>query len=490
MDKNMNKKLDSDMQNQVEQELSSETTDQVDFTAKSVKPADPATYSDSDASNPADSAESIESAGSADFAGSADAANSADPAGSSDTETVKLDPELAAQFENLIKVLSKQNYPLEKLYIVYRINPDSYAYVANGSQPEILRKKALEIQAPLFIKIFEQKPDRDVIITCQSNYVVKAIAKNFDILPVLDDLPQIVGLKAKLCSGADENTILKTLLKHDACLLSEHEIYGNAVLAIGTSLNKISATVAIVEKSAQAMVEGKILGGAKKLSYLTSYNYRKIYLSMYSQMDKNLVSLTAKDYDRQISAEEMTLRNSLVDHGNRLVTENLTQGTWGNLSVRLDEQHMLITPSGMAYNRLTPYDMVRVNYHTLQHEGKLKPSVESGIHADIYRKHQKINGIIHTHSFNCSVFAAANKPLPIIMPAAITSLGSHSGYCPYKKPGSDELVKAVSDAITDIVWSCIMGNHGMIVCGSSLPSTFDHTLLMEQAARYYLDVHS
>jgi len=183
----------------------------------------------------------------------------------------------------------------------------------------------------------------------------------------------------------------------------------------------------------------------------------------------------------------MILRQELVEFGNHLVEENLTQGTWGNLSVRLDDQYMLITPSGMAYSRLTPYDMVRVNYHDMTHEGKLAPSVEQGFHAAIYREHEKINGVIHTHSFNCSVFAAANKALTITLPEAAALLGNCSGYCSYAKAGSDELAAGVSTAITDDVWSCIMGNHGMAVCGSSLPDTFERTILMEKAARYHLD---
>ena len=397
--------------------------------------------------------------------------------------------EFEKQFAELKRVLAKQNIPLENLHVGLRLDPDNYLYLVNDSQPEALNKKDFTKKAPLFAKIFEGKAERDVILTCQPKYTQKAIAKNLDILPVLDDLPQIVGLKAKLCQGNDQKSILRALRKQDACLLAGHQTYGNAVLAIGTSLGLISSTAAIVEKSAQAMVEAQCLGGAKKLSYRISKNYRKLYLDRYSKMDQELESLSAQDYERKIPAAELSLRQALVDFGKKLVRENLTQATWGNLSARLDRQYMLITPSGMAYNRLTPYDMVRVDYHSMKHEGKLKPSVEQGFHAAIYREHEEINAMIHTHSFNCSVFAAANQALPIIMPAAIPHLGSHSGYCPYEMPGSNELAKAVATAITDSVWSCIMGSHGMAVCGSSIEDSFEKTLLMEQAARYYLDVH-
>ncbi|HHU53221.1 MAG TPA: class II aldolase/adducin family protein [Clostridiaceae bacterium] len=396
-------------------------------------------------------------------------------------------PDLEKQFDNLYSSFNKQNYPLEDMIVTVRINPDKCVFALHGNKPEPASKEQFSAQFPLLAKIFAEKSDRDVIIIAKPKHSLQAIAKCCDILPVLDDLPQIVGLQAKLCDGNNTEQILSVLEKQDACLLANHAEYGNAVLAIGSSLAAISTTVAIVEKSSQAMLEGELIGGAKPLSLEICNFYRELYLSRYSKMDKSIESLASADYQRKIPDYEINLRQELVDYGNYLVEENLTQGTWGNLSVRLDDQYMLITPSGMAYSRLTPYDMVRVDYHNMTHEGKLAPSVEQGFHAAIYREHENINGVIHTHSLNCSVFAAANQALTITLPEAAALLGDCSGYCPYAKAGSDELAAGVCSAITDDVWSCIMGNHGMTVCGSSLPDAFNRTVLMEKAARYYLD---
>ena len=398
-----------------------------------------------------------------------------------------MNPTLEKEFENLKSIFMQQNYPFDGLIIAIRIDSGNFAFAVNGNKPNSITKEQLSAKFPLFEKIFNKKADRDVIVIVKPKYTLQAIAKDFDVLPVLDDLPQIVGLQAKLCDGDDTKQILSALQKQDACLLKNHTEYGNAVLAVGSSLALIATTVAIVEKSSQAMVEGELLGGAKPLSLEICNFYRELYLSRYSKIDQSIESLSSADSQRIISDDEMSLRQELVDYGNNLVKENLTQGTWGNLSVRFNEQYMLITPSGLAYNRRTPEDMFRVEFHEMTLEGKLAPSVEQGFHATIYRKHEKINGVIHTHSFNCSVFAAANQVLPITIPDAIALLGNSSGYCSYAKPGSDELVNGVSAAIADDIWSCIMGNHGMTVCGSSLPDTFERTVLMEKAARYYLD---
>ena len=103
---------------------------------------------------------------------------------------------------------------------------------------------------------------------------------------------------------------------------------------------------------------------------------------------------------------ELELREKLVAYGNKLVDEGLVQGTWGNLSIRLDENYMLVTPSGLDYRRLTAADMVKVNLQTLEYEGSLKPTSEKGIHAGIYLRRPDIHAVIHTHSKYCSIFIA------------------------------------------------------------------------------------
>ena len=109
---------------------------------------------------------------------------------------------------------------------------------------------------------------------------------------------------------------------------------------------------------------------------------------------------------------EQELRQALVDYGNALVACGLVQGTWGNLSVRLDEKYMLTTPSGLDYTRLTADDMVKVNLETLKYEGDKKPTSEKGLHAAIYLNRPEIGAVIHTHAKYSSVFAGTLYFLP------------------------------------------------------------------------------
>ena len=96
------------------------------------------------------------------------------------------------------------------------------------------------------------------------------------------------------------------------------------------------------------------------------------------------------------------LRRAVVGAGQRLLAEGLVARTWGNVSVRAGAEHMLITPSGRAYEGMTPEDIVPVNLRTGAYDGPLKPSSEGKLHAEIYRTRSEIQAVIHTHQMNAS----------------------------------------------------------------------------------------
>ena len=113
---------------------------------------------------------------------------------------------------------------------------------------------------------------------------------------------------------------------------------------------------------------------------------------------------------------ESELRQLIKDAGVQMLAENLVQGTWGNISVRIDEKHMLCTPSGLDYVDLTVDDMSVVDIDTLEWVGSKKPTSERKIHAAILRDRPEINVVLHSHPSECSVFASARKDLPITDP--------------------------------------------------------------------------
>ena len=191
-------------------------------------------------------------------------------------------------------------------------------------------------------------------------------------------------------------------------------------------------------------------------------------------------NITAGTMQESSPTREETLRAQLVDYGKQLVASGLVQGTWGNLSARLDDTYMLVTPSGLDYARLTPADMVKVNMRTLEYEGDLKPTSEKSLHAAIYQNRPDIGGIIHTHSKYCCVYAAARRDLPI--PAdRQTAFQSPIKLAPYAPPGSKTLTKNTAAAVGDN-YGAIMAGHGMIACGRDLTAAFQNCKQLEAIA--------
>ena len=114
-----------------------------------------------------------------------------------------------------------------------------------------------------------------------------------------------------------------------------------------------------------------------------------------------------------------------------MLKEGLVAGTWGNISIRVDETYMLITPSGRPYESLTAADIVLVNYHTSEHEGDIKPSSEKEMHCEIYRTRPKTHSVIHTHQMNASTVATTGREVPPILDDMAQIIGPTVRMAPY-----------------------------------------------------------
>lgn len=96
-----------------------------------------------------------------------------------------------------------------------------------------------------------------------------------------------------------------------------------------------------------------------------------------------------------------------------LVAHGLVTLTWGNVSgISDDRQHVVIKPSGIAYDKMCPEDMVVVDLEGNVVEGKLRPSSDTPTHVLLYRHFESIGGITHTHSRFATMFAQARSEIP------------------------------------------------------------------------------
>jgi len=251
----------------------------------------------------------------------------------------------------------------------------------------------------------------------------------------------------------------------------------------------------VLEKSAEITVLADRIGGAKPLNSLEAKLMRFVYKKKYSKSEATakadeMSGDKAEDtLPVRVAADprEQYLREMLVDYGKKLVQTGLVQGTWGNLSVRLDDTYMIVTPSGLDYMRLTPADMVKVNIESLEYEGDLKPTSEKGLHAEVYKMRPDIGSVIHTHSKFCSVFAASERDMPITLEGAKEVFGEKVKLAGYALPGTKKLMKNTSLALGDN-FGAIMSHHGMLAAGADIETAFANCHLLEENGKSYLGV--
>src|SRR5512137_1701976 len=180
------------------------------------------------------------------------------------------------------------------------------------------------------------------------------------------------------------------------------------------------------------------------------------------------------------------LRQAVVDAGRRLLAEGLVARTWGNVSVRADAEHMLITPSGRAYEGMAPEDIVPVNLRTGSYDGPLKPSSEGKLHAEIYRTRSEIQAVIHTHQMNASTVAAARREVPPILDDMVQIIGPTVRVADYALPTTNKIVRATVKALRGRM-AALMANHGAVCIGRDLDEAFVVCQILEKACKAFIE---
>jgi L-fuculose-phosphate aldolase len=160
----------------------------------------------------------------------------------------------------------------------------------------------------------------------------------------------------------------------------------------------------------------------------------------------------------------------------------MTVGTWGNISVRVDDNHFLITPSGMKYSTLAEQDMVLMDMTGKIVNGIRKPSIENGLHRMIYRARSDVQSIVHTHPKFSTAFAVARKEIPAVTEELIQIIGEGVKCARYALPGTEELANNTVDALGDRN-AALLANHGAVCVGASMDSAFLVAEVLEKAAQ-------
>ena len=204
------------------------------------------------------------------------------------------------------------------------------------------------------------------------------------------------------------------------------------------------------------------------------------------------------------------IRQSVVEAGLVLAHSSMTIGTYGNISCRVDENHIAITPSGRDYEQLTSADIVVTDLkgdvqkidsddgNKSKDPGNnpgnnavpLRPSSELPLHLEIYKNFPEARAIVHTHSVYASALAVAHKDLPPVIEDLTQITGGAVRCTDYTIAGTKELgVKAV-EAMEGGRSAALLANHGAVCWGRNMKEALATAQILEKAAQIYCIAHS
>ena len=177
----------------------------------------------------------------------------------------------------------------------------------------------------------------------------------------------------------------------------------------------------------------------------------------------------------------------IVETAQQLTMKGYLMATGGNLSVRIAGQSALaITPSNYDYMKMLPEDICVLDFELKVLEGTLKPSVESAMHAAIYRVRPDVNAVVHTHQVYASTLTLIRMSIPALFDEQTRFLGRSVNIIPYAPSGTRMLASTIARHIRDHNNAYMMQNHGALVFGHDMERAVHNVEILEKCSLAYL----
>lgn len=177
-------------------------------------------------------------------------------------------------------------------------------------------------------------------------------------------------------------------------------------------------------------------------------------------------------------------RMKIVEYGKKMVTNGLTKGTGGNISIFNREQGLVaISPSGIDYFETKPEDIVILSVDGEVVDGIRKPSSELDMHLIFYQRRQDLNALVHTHSPYAKTIAALGWEIPPIS-YLVAFAGLNVRCAPYETFGTKELAESAFAGMADRR-AVLLANHGMIAGAHNIETAFTVAEEIEFSAQIF-----
>ena len=179
-------------------------------------------------------------------------------------------------------------------------------------------------------------------------------------------------------------------------------------------------------------------------------------------------------------------RHDVWTHARKMWEAGLVVASAGNVSRRVDDHLIAVTPTSVAYDVMTPEQIVIVDLESGRAvESTHSPSYELPMHVVVYRQRSDIAAIVHTHSAFVTTLSVLRRPLPPIIDEMMLYFGGQIEVTDYAFTGTaavgDNVVRALGDRT-----AVILANHGNVCVGKSLARALQVAITMESCARVYV----
>lgn len=177
------------------------------------------------------------------------------------------------------------------------------------------------------------------------------------------------------------------------------------------------------------------------------------------------------------------LRHEVCEGNLMLPRYGLVTWTSGNVSGRdRDTGYVVMKPSGVRYEDLTPDKMVILDLEGQTVEGDLHPSVDTATHLYVYRHRPDVGGVVHTHSTFATAFAALGRSIPVYLTAQADEFGGPIPVGAYCQIGGEDIGKELVRSIGSSP-AILIKNHGVFTIGASAMAAVKAAVMTEDVAR-------
>lgn len=179
---------------------------------------------------------------------------------------------------------------------------------------------------------------------------------------------------------------------------------------------------------------------------------------------------------------EAEIKAALLATAKEMIACGLVEGTAGNVSARLPDGNVVLTPSSVDYDTMTLDDLVVTDIDGNTLAGERAATTEKSLHLACLKKHQDIGAVMHCHALFATMFAVVRQPIPCMIEEFDVYVGGEVPVAEYKLTGSDELAEEVSGWLEDR-GAVLMANHGLLCVGKHPADVLKVAKLVERTAR-------